>query len=367
MHLPRFRSVALMASLLWTSSGGPAFQPELHAASPSNTGQPVSQGDRRVAFDFSGLDASGDIRVGNPLKLSLTLYGTVQGYTPLVAICESIHFERQIVTMEPDSRSKEMHATAILEPIAPGKLSVSPKVARILEPDSRSKEMHATAILEPIAPGKLSVSPKVARIQVTFARAQTDKKLERVMKRIVYVTLGTSVPQSNHDDLPPPRLYEPGEEDAGDDDLPPEATPIADNSLAEENLLPLPTPGPGPGPAYWQHVSALLSQSWGRTAHQVRRAPSSETVHVRFRMYPNGRAQLIQIEKGSGSREINEAGIYAVVHAQPFPPFPEGVGLEPVDVHVRMRTGARSSARDVRPASIPLTSRPNAAPLMPKP
>jgi TonB family protein len=323
-----------MAGLLWASSGGPAFQPELHAASPPSAAQPVSQGDRRVAFDFAGLDASGDIRVGNPLKLSLTLYGTVQGYTPLIAICESIHFEQQIVTMEPDSRSKEM---------------------------------HATAILEPIAPGKLSVSPKVARIQVTFARAQTGKKPERVMKRIVYVTLGTSVPQSNHDDLPPPRLYEPGEEDTSDDDLPPEGTPIADNSLAEENLLPLPPPGPGPGPAYWQHISALLSQSWGRAAHQVRHAPSSETVHVRFRMYPNGRAQLIQIEKGSGSREINEAGIYAVVDAQPFPPFPENVGSEPVDVHVRMRTGARLGARDVRPASIPPTQRPNTAPLMSKP
>lgn len=318
MRLPRFRSVALMAGLLWACLGGPAFQPELYAASPSSTAQPASQGNRRVAFDFAGLDASGDIRVGSPLKLSLTLYGTVQGHTPLVAICESIHFERQIVTMESDSRSMEM---------------------------------HATAILEPIAPGKLSVSPKAARIQVTFARAQAGKKPERVMKRIVYVTLETSVPQSNHDDLPPPHLYEPGEEDTDDDDPRPEATPIADNSLAEENLLPLPTTGPGPGPAFWQHVSALLSQSWGRTAHQVRHPPSSETVHVRFRLYPNGRAQLIQIEKGSGSREINEAGIYAVVDAQPFPPFPEHVGSEPIDVHVRMRTAARPGARDVRPAS----------------
>ncbi|MBH0177310.1 MAG: TonB family protein [Nitrospira sp.] len=314
--VPRY--LVLASGLLGMLSALTTFLPIAQAASPPAASQTVPTGKHSVAFDFAGLDASGDIRVGNSLKLSLTLYGTVQRHTPLVAICESIHFERQIVTMEPDSRSMEM---------------------------------HATAILEPIAPGKLSVSPKAARIQVTFARAQTDKKLERVMKRIVYVTLGTSAPQSNHADLPPPRLYEPGEEDAGDDDVLPEVTPIADNSLAEENLLPLPTPGPGPGPAYWQHVSALLSQSWGRTAHQVRHTPSSETVHVRFRMYPNGRAQLIQIEKGSGSREINEAGIYAVVDAQPFPPFPEHVGSEPIDVHVRMRTGARTGARDVRPAS----------------
>lgn len=333
MRSPSFRFVALMVGLLWACSGGPAFQPEVHAASPSNISQPAAQGHRWVAFDFAGLDASGDIRAGDPLKLSLTLYGAVQNHTPLVAICESIHFKRQIVAMEPDSRSMEM---------------------------------HATAVLEPIAPGKLSVSPKVARIQVTFARAQTDKKLERVMKRIVYVTLGTPAPQSNPADLPPPRLYEPDEEDPGEDDMPPDATPIADNSLAEENILPLPVPGPGPGPAYWQHVSALLSQSWSRTTHQVRHTPSSEAVHVRFRMYPNGRAQLIQIEKGSGSREINEAGIHAVVQAQPFPPFPEDTGLEPVDVHVRMRTGARAGGRQVRPVSVPQAPRQNTSTLTPK-
>jgi TonB family protein len=312
-----------MGGLLWALSIMPVFHSELHAASPSNAAQPASPGNRRVAFDFAGLDASGDIRVGNPVKLSLTLYGAIQSHTPLVAICESIHFERQIITMEPGSDPTEM---------------------------------HATAILEPIAPGKLSVSPKVARIQVTFARAQTDKKLERVMKRIVYVTLGTPAPQSNPSDLPPPRLYELGEEDTGDDDIAPDATPVADNSLVEENLLPLPAPGPGPGPAYWQQVSALLSQSWSRTTHQIRQAPSTEAVHVRFRMYPNGRAQLIQIEKGSGSREINEAGIYAVVHAQPFPPFPDNVGSEPVDVHVRMRTGSRPA----RPVSNLLKPRLNA-------
>jgi TonB family protein len=65
-------------------------------------------------------------------------------------------------------------------------------------------------------------------------------------------------------------------------------------------------------------------------------------------LYPNGRAQLIEIEKGSGVREIDEAGIYAVVNAQPFPPMPGDVADEPVDVHVRMRTGVRGKARDVQ-------------------
>ena len=80
----------------------------------------------------------------------------------------------------------------------------------------------------------------------------------------------------------------------------------------------------------------------------VRRGPSSETVRVRFKLYPSGRAQLIHIEKGSGVREIDEAGIYAIVNAQPFPPVPGDVGDEPIDVHVRMRTGARAKTRDVQ-------------------
>ena len=67
---------------------------------------------------------------------------------------------------------------------------------------------------------------------------------------------------------------------------------------------------------------------------------------VRFKMFPNGRAQLIEIEKGSGAREIDEAGIYAVVNAQPFLPFPSELGEDAVDVHVRMRIGSRGRSRE---------------------
>jgi TonB family protein len=122
--------------------------------------------------------------------------------------------------------------------------------------------------------------------------------------------------------------------------------PMAIGHVAEEDLLPLPTPGQGR--AYWQQISTLMSRSWSRTARRVRHSPSSETVRVRFRLYPSGRAQLIEIEKGSGAREIDEAGIFAVVHAQPFPSFPGDIGNEPVDVHVRMRTGARPGPQDTR-------------------
>jgi TonB family protein len=321
--IPRY--TVLVAGLIGILSGPMVFFPMVQAASQPAAVQTVSSGKRSVAFDFAGLDASGEIQLGKPLKLSLSLNGVVQGEAPMVAVCESVYFQRQIVTMEPDSTSRAM---------------------------------QATVIMEPIATGKLSVIPKVARIRVTFARARSDNKLERVMTRIVYVTLGQPDEESDTHDLTVQNQDDLGERDADGDDIKPEVIPISPEQLAEENLLPLPEPGRGQ--AYWHQISALLSRSWSRTARRVRQAPSSETVRVRFRMYPNGRAQLIEIEKGSGAREIDEAGIHAVVHAQPFPPFPEDVGSEPVDVHVRMRTGSRAGLRAVRHTADAPVTKPNA-------
>lgn len=274
------------------------------ALSPGNSQAP--SGKRWVTFDLVNPDASGDIPFGQPLELSMSLGGMTQAHAPLIAICESVLFERQLV---------------------------------LLEPDPESMVLKGTASLEPIPTGKLSVPPKVARIQVTFARSQKDK-LERVMTRIVYVTLGEQIPASDTKEPAPPVSGELGGNAEVQEEVQPDVKPMSAARMSEEDLLPLPSPGQGT--AYWQEISALVSRTWSRAARRVRHSPSSETVRVRFRLYPSGRAQLIEIEKGSGAREIDEAGIYAVVHAQPFPPFPDDVGTEPVDVHVRMRTGAKA-------------------------
>ncbi len=308
----------LVAGLLGTLLCQTTLQTFVQAASSPVVSQTTSSGKRWVTFDFPNPEALGDIQVGKPLELSIALNGMAQGHAPLVAICESINFQRQMVT---------------------------------LEPDPLSMAMKATATLEPIPQGKLSMSPKVARVQVTFARSQKEK-LERMMTRIVYVTLGKQEPVSDTSELPLPSGEELHGEDASQDEIQPDVNPIAGGLVVEEDLLPLPTPGQGR--AYWQHISYLLSQSWSRNVRRVRHSPSSETVRVRFRMYPSGRAQLIQVEKGSGSREINEAGIYAVVHAQPFPPFPDDAGSEPVEVHVRMWTGGKAGSQKAHSVAIPL-------------
>lgn len=279
--------------------------PSLDAAlSPASSHAPSSK--RWVTFDLVNPDASGEIPFGQPLELSMSLGGMTHVQAPLIAICESVLFERQLV---------------------------------LLEPDPESMVLKGTASLEPIPHGKLSVPPKVARIQVTFARSQKDK-LERVMTRIVYVTLGEQIPISDTKEPGPPASGELGGNGEVQEEVQPDVKPMSAAPMSEEDLLPLPSPGQGT--AYWQEISALVSRSWSRAARRVRQSPSSETVRVKFRLYPSGRAQLIEIEKGSGAREVDEAGIYAVVHAQPFPPFPDDVGTEPVDVHVRMRTGAKA-------------------------
>ncbi len=284
------------------------------------TSPPQSSGKRWVTFDFPGSNHSGEVQIGKPFTLSITVGGIPQGSVPLTAICESVYFQSQIVTMNPDPSSSTL---------------------------------KATVTLEPIPSGKLSVPPKVARIQVIFGRPRSDNKLDRVLTRSVYVTLGQPASHSQTNDPPPPNHAEPrgGEMAPDQDEVQPDVVPMSTGPMAEENLVPLPSPERAR--AYWQEISQQVSRSWGRTVRRIRHSPSSESVSIRFRLYPGGRAQLIQVEKGSGTREIDEAGIHAVAHAQPFPPFPKDVGPEPVTVHVRMQTGAKTGAADPQPVANP--------------
>jgi TonB family protein len=160
-------------------------------------------------------------------------------------------------------------------------------------------------------------------------------------------------------ELPPLRPEESHSEDVILDEVKPAVEPVSTGALAEEDLVPFASPREGE--AYWQQVSHLISPSWSRQVRGIRHAPSSETVKVRFKMFPNGRAQLIEIEKGSGAREIDEAGIYAVVNAQPFLPFPSELGEDAMDVHVRMRTGSRGRSLDVQSIGSRSSSKPDAS------
>ncbi|MBA5867927.1 MAG: TonB family protein [Nitrospira sp. CR1.3] len=316
------RSLSLLTALCCFAL--PAAVLSSFDAAASSSQSTTGPAKRWARFELSQAGSTGDIQIGKMLTMDIALGGVTQGTVPVVAICESIHFESQTITLEPDEDSMTLRATVTLEPM----------------PMSRT-----------------SVHPKAARIQVTFARFRQDK-FERFMRRIVYITLDRQEPPADNSDALPLRPEEPAVTELVADESQPDALPISGEALAEEDLMPL--ADPGQGRAYWQQVSQLVSRSWARQVRGIRRGPSSETVKVHFQLFPNGRAQLIEIEKGSGAREIDEAGIYAVVNAQPFPPFPEELGDEAMDVHVRMRTGARPRPREVQSVTSQSNGKPDA-------
>ena len=296
-----------------------------HSASSPPTASSSGPTKRWAQFELSQAESMGDPKTGKPVTLTIVLGGVTAGMTPVVAICESIMFEAQMVT---------------------------------LELDAESMALKGTVTLEPILMSRTSVPPRAARVQVTFARSREDK-LEPFMRRVVYVTMDPLEPARENTELPPVRPEETQSEDVIVDEVKPAVEPVSTDSLAEEDLVPFASPGEGK--AYWQHVSHLISRSWARQIRGIRRAPSSETVKVRFKMFPNGRAQLIEIEKGSGAREIDEAGIHAVINAQPFLPFPSELEEGTVDVHVRMRTGSRGRSIEVQSVGSRSTSKPDAS------
>lgn len=316
----------LILVVVLCTSGLPATAiPADSGPPPSTSSPPAGPAKRWTRFELSQAGSGGDLQSGKPLTLDITLGGVVQSSAPVVAICESVLFESQTATLDPEGDSMTLKTTVTLEPM----------------PMSRT-----------------SVRQKAARIKVSFARFRQDK-FDRFMRRVIYVTFNAQETPSDGGDASPARVEEPAVADLVADEVQPDAIPVTGEALAEEDLMPL--ADPGQGRAYWQHVSHLVSRSWARQVREMRRGPSGETVRVHFQLFPTGRAQLIEIEKGSGAREIDEAGIYTIVNAQPFPPFPDELGDQAVDVHVRMRTGARPKQRDVQSVTNQSAGRPDAS------
>jgi len=325
MKTRHHQGFALLAGMCCVALICPGLIAPAHSASSPHTAPASGPTKRWAQFELSQAESMGDPQTGKPVTLTIFLGGVAAAMTPVVATCESIAFQAQTVT---------------------------------LEPDTESMVLKGTVTLDPIVMSRTSVPPRAARVQVTFARSRQDT-LEPFMRRIVYVTMGPLEPAKEKSELSPVRPEESQSEEVILDEVQPAVEPVSTGAVAEEDLVPFASPDEGK--AYWQHVSHLISRSWARQIRGIRRAPSSETVKVRFKMLSNGRAQLIQIEKGSGAREIDEAGIYAVINAQPFLPFPSELEEDAVDVHVRMRTGSRGRSREMQAVGSRSTSKPSAA------
>jgi len=295
--------------------------------SPSSSMAPK----RWAQFELVSTEADGSVQVGKDMVLSLTLGGVAAGTESVMAIIESAGFQSQTVSLSEDGTPAVYQGTAILEP------------------NSTLKS-------------RTTVHPKAVRVRVSFARAKITG-LEEFLKRDFYVTLGDRPPEEPEAEVPPGPIAESPDADSAAVQKATEQVLAVNATIAEEDLLPLPPPGESK--AYWKQVSDLISRNWSRQIRSIRRAPSSETVRVHFKMYASGVAQLIQLEKSSGARDVNDAGLQTIIHAHPFPPIPPDVGGDIVDVHVRMRTGAKVASRDVQMTVDKKSSKP-AAPPSPK-
>ncbi len=282
-------------------------------AGPSPASPPTSV-KRWAQFELVSTESDGSVQVGKDVVLGITLGGVPAGTDSVMAIIESPGFQSQTVSLSEEATAAVYQGTAILEP------------------NSTLKS-------------RTTVHPKAVRIRVSFARAKITG-LEEFLKRDLYVTLGDRSAEETEAETPPGPPAESPEADAAAVQKATEQVLAVNATIAEEDLLPLPLPGESK--AYWKQVSDLISRNWSRQIRSIRRAPSSETVRVHFKMYASGVAQLIQLEKGSGARDVNDAGLQTIIHAHPFPPIPPDVGGDVVDVHVRMRTGAKVSTHDVQ-------------------
>lgn len=285
--------------------------------------------ERSVHFELpEDVGPGGLLAPGQRLKLHVHLGGETaetragarDSGERIVAVFEGAGMVRVLVPMGPDRDPGKWQATAWLE---------------------------LPALPAPSAPGTLEagggVRPQVVRIAVSFARIR-GMDLDRFAKRSVYVTMGREAGPAG----PGPTATR--EPDLGinaataftalDSELPGVAG-IKDEAVVENDLM-AGSPRAGDFQTYWSEIGQRIRQRWGERTRTALRGGPAKYPRVRFRLYPNGVAQTIHLERSSGSSWIDEAGLESVVDIQPFSPFPATVTDPYVNVYVDFRPAPRS-------------------------
>lgn len=310
--------VAVCLSVAWcfaiaAQGAAPSTSPT-HSASTTAKSAPK----RSLSFTLENDSVTGSIPFGSELSIGVVFTGGLPPTESLVAVVEGQAIDTVMVPMEPTDTPSQWKASLAIKP-------------------------------RPL--GYTSVRPKALRVRVTVSQVR-QSSLQRLLGRSAYITMAHEEPE------PPSAEGEPSGAEvdlvataasSSGDEMQPDVTPVANALIAEEDLKPLPESRGQQ--AYWNEIARLISRSWGQKIRYAKGVNAArETVRVIFRMHSNGEAQLIQVERTSGVRDVDEAGLLAIVHAHPFPPFRDAVGDEAVDVHVRMRTGAKPAAV-ARPAA----------------
>ena len=199
-----------------------------------------------------------------------------------------------------------------------------------LEIDHTRHHYSATVDLGRLS-GTMGTPPKATALQVLIGRRQ-GLHVEALVRRTVVVTLaipGYADHRSARADLANHMANGSGPLRHQSADL-----ALLDGRVDEEELVG--TAGLPQQEGYWKMLQGLIHKGMPDGAATRRGGEIGRMPGIGFRLYANGEAQLIEVERSSGDVELDQAAVLAVVNAHPFPPFPPGTSDTHVDVHVEI-------------------------------
>ena len=264
-----------------------------------------------VEFDVTPYNDKGLLDLGKAFEFSVLLKGfKPQREGDLVAVFESLAYPHRLVSLTPDETSADLTASTRFEP----------------------RSTVAGADGQPL------------RMEVVVARLK-GLRVETLFSRAVYLTTSPASPTRPGAD---PSLPVPARSPM--DALLEEASTTDRHGRPVEPLL-LPedireeyfgeAPPTVQGPVYWKQIGETVTRRWKQELTHLRKGRAGQGLRVQFKLYPQGFAQLIQIERSSGDPSVDEAALRTVLSLHPFPPFPPDVGEPFVDVHVDLAGSKR--------------------------
>lgn len=198
----------------------------------------------------------------------------------------------------------------------------------LLDPDSGL--LSATLDVGPLS-GSLGNPPRATPVHVSIAR-QVGMHREELARRTVVITV--AVPGST-DGGASPRMIDlsRGFDAVPESDADSNAV-VTDATLDEQPILQ--DSGISRYPGYWHLINGLIRRQLAVELGRDRSPRNRRMPVLHFRLYRSGEAQLIEVERSSGSDAFDQAAVLAVVNAHPFPPFPSPNTEPYVDVHVNL-------------------------------
>lgn len=282
-------------------------------------------GDRSVVFELTEQPARGPSAGGPRAILTLRVQGEPAGPQEMVAIVEGTLLTRVMVSMVPAEGPRSWQAEVSLDLPAAA-------TGRGEEPSPNGRA------------GRRDLRERFHRVDVAFARLR-GMGLTPFLRRSVYINL------EPHPERKVEAKPEPAQPEAVPEVLQPIAPvvmtesvplpgieresvpPVLDGAITESDLpLPKPVPVAPVAMDYWQ---ALEQRVTAQFRQRVRAKTSPIRLpRVQFRLYWDGVARIIALERSSGIHQVDLAGMESVVDAHPFSPFPENLADSYVDVHV---------------------------------